>query len=285
MTPRPAAIIAHMSPIYVDVAAPLAKAYGVPTLLWFAHPAITTTLRIADRSADAILTSLPGAYPLPGPKVHVIGQAIDVDAFAPVPAPAGPPLRLLALGRTSPAKGFPTVIEAVRQLHGADIDVRLRIVGPSTTEEERSHRLELQRFVDRSQLAGIVTLEEGVPRREVDRLIGASHILLNAMVAGSGDKVVFEAMAMERLVIASNPAFSQLLGGLQLDLTFPQGDASALADRIDRAASSAPSTRRAVGDALRARVASDHSIGHWADSVLAIARSLRSGAGMRSRLA
>src|ERR671930_2795705 len=34
---RPVAVVAHMCPIYAVLAAPLARALGVPVLLWFTH--------------------------------------------------------------------------------------------------------------------------------------------------------------------------------------------------------------------------------------------------------
>src|SRR3712207_8543280 len=36
--PRPLAVLAHMCPIYAALAAPLARALGVPVLLWYTHP-------------------------------------------------------------------------------------------------------------------------------------------------------------------------------------------------------------------------------------------------------
>src|SRR3990170_463886 len=65
--PRPDALIAHMCPIYLDLAAPVTKALRIPSVLWYAHPSVTPVLRVADRLAEAVVTSLQGAYPFPGP--------------------------------------------------------------------------------------------------------------------------------------------------------------------------------------------------------------------------
>ena len=62
---RSSAILAHMCPIYVDLAAPFARRYGVPTMLWYVHPADSLTLRVAERLSDAVLTAFPGFVPAP----------------------------------------------------------------------------------------------------------------------------------------------------------------------------------------------------------------------------
>ena len=53
--------------------------------------------------------------------------------------PERSPLTLLALGRTSPAKGLETILRAVAEVP----DGALRVVGPSVTEEERMYRIAL----------------------------------------------------------------------------------------------------------------------------------------------
>jgi glycosyltransferase involved in cell wall biosynthesis len=271
----PAALLAHMCPIYLNLAAPIMKPARVPLLLWFAHPADSPTLRLSERLADAILTSLPGAFPHAGPKVRVIGQAIDLDAFegTPLPPSVGP-LRAVAIGRTSPSKGFLTIVEAVAMARDAGVDLTLRIVGPSTTERERAHRAELERQIVSRGLDAVIKLEPGLPHEAVHKVLGEAHVLLNAMVGGSGDKVVFEAMAMGRLVLVSNPSFADLLSDLPLPSRFPPGDAAALADRI-RALWVAPAeVRQCVADALGDRVRLSHSSRHWGAKVAAVTETL-----------
>jgi glycosyltransferase involved in cell wall biosynthesis len=269
------AVLAHMCPEYVNLAAPVAKAHGMPTLLWFAHPARSTQLRVADRLADAVLTSLPGAYPLDSAKVHVIGQATDVEGLAPCPSlRRRRALRVVAIGRTSPSKGFDVVIRAVARCMERGTDLAVRIVGPSTTPAERHHRAQLERLIGERGLDGRVTIEPGVAPSEVRGIVCASDVLVNAMVAGSGDKVVFEAAALGRPVIVSNPAFRTLLRDLPLELTFAERDADALADRLRALAAANAATIRAVTNALRTRVIAEHSLDHWADAVVGVVHQL-----------
>jgi glycosyltransferase involved in cell wall biosynthesis len=266
-------LIAHMCPVYLNLAWPLLRRRGVRPVLWFAHPSVTPALRMANQLADTILTSLPGAYPLPGPKVRVIGQAVDLEDFPFSPRRRDGVLRLVAVGRTSPAKGFPVIVRAVAAARESGIDVRLRIIGPSTTTEEIRHRTELESLV-REYLSEAGALESGIPHSQIPATLGEADALVNAMVAGSGDKVVFEAAALGRPVLVSNPAFHGLLRDLPIQLTYREGDDRALAARIAELASAEPASWSVTVKELRSRVEREHSLDHWADGV-ASARSSR----------
>jgi glycosyltransferase involved in cell wall biosynthesis len=268
---RPSAMIAHMCPLYLNAAAPVARACGIPQLLWFVHPDDSFSLRLAERLADAVITALPASYPRHGPKVIPIGHAIDTDALAFAPLRSGErlPLELLALGRTSPIKGYDRVIRAVSAARRAGVDARLRIVGPSVTDAERRHRSELEELAGR-YAAGAVRVEGPTKRTGVAHEIRASDVVVNATEAGSADKVVFEAMSCGRPVLASSPAFASMLEGLPLDLRFPGHDVAALTDRIVTLAGTPRSTLELIGQELRRRVETEHSLTHWATQVVGL---------------
>jgi glycosyltransferase involved in cell wall biosynthesis len=261
-------LLAHMCPVYVNLANPVLRLRRAPLLLWFAHPSVTLTLRAADRLASLVVTSLPGAYPLPGPKVRVIGQAVDVERFPFSPRSREGRLRLIAAGRTSPSKGFSTIIRAVAAARAEGVDAHLRIVGPSTTREEIEHRTSLQASM-RAQLGDAGSLEHGMHHADMALAIANADVLVNDMVAGSGDKVVFEAAALGRPVLVSNPAFSALLEDLPIHARFPPGDHAALAQRIIQVAQAEESVLLTTAKELRLRVERDHSVSHWAGAVRA----------------
>jgi glycosyltransferase involved in cell wall biosynthesis len=272
---RSATILAHMCPIYVELAAPFAKRYGVPTMLWYVHPADSPTLRVAERLSDVVLTAFPGSYPRKGPKIEPIGHSIDTDVFewsAP-PARDRGSIRLLALGRTSPVKGYDVMIRALASARRAGVQAELRIVGPSVTALERRHRAELLALAE-TCAPGAVRFEDGVRRSEVAALLRDADVLLNATEPGSADKVVFEAMAVGRPVLASSPAFDPLLGGASPSLSFPDRDDAALADRIAQLAFASTVEIERTGRALRTRIENEHSLRNWTMNVMRVATAL-----------
>jgi glycosyltransferase involved in cell wall biosynthesis len=252
---RPVAVLAHMSPIYAVLAAPLTRPLRVPLLLWFTHWRASRMLRAAERVSTRVLTVDRRSFPLRSEKVVPIGHGIDVSAIPCVEQSDGP-LRLLALGRTSPAKGLDTIVEAVSLLPDAPVELELR--GPSLTAEERAYRARLGR------------VEDAVPRREIGAVYARAGALVNNMRSGALDKVVFEAAASCLPVLVSNPGFDALVAGIEPRLMFPQDDAPALADRIRGLIEVGPAARAEIGHHLRARVERDHSVDHWADRVVEV---------------
>jgi glycosyltransferase involved in cell wall biosynthesis len=273
--PRPEAVLAHMVPLFVLLAAPLAKPLGVRLSLWYTHWHAGATLRLATRLADVVLSVDRRSFPLASPKVRGIGHAIDVDRFVPAPArdDGGGPLRLLALGRTARWKGYDTMLAGLERALARGLDAELEIRGPQLTADERAHRAELAAAVAASpMLSRRVRIEPPLPRSELPDVLARADALLSAtQPQGSDtlDKVVFEAAACAVPVIASNVALADFLGGLALELRFAPRSVDELSDRLLAVAAAGAAARGAVGAELRRRVVAGHSVEAWADAVVA----------------
>jgi glycosyltransferase involved in cell wall biosynthesis len=276
--PRPDAMLVHMVPLFLLLAAPAARLRRVPLLLWYAHWRGDWTLRLADRLAAATLSVDRDSYPLPSSKLRAIGHGIDLERFAVRDGRGeGRSLRLLALGRTAPWKGYATLLDGFEQALGQGLDAELEIRGPSLKAEERAHRDELAaRIAGSAALAGHATLAEPVSRDQVPELLARADALVTAADSGGGtqtlDKVVYEASACAVPVIASNPALRDYLEGLPLRLDFRAGD---LARALVAFAGASPASREETGLELRRRVERGHSVETWADRVVGVVEELR----------
>jgi glycosyltransferase involved in cell wall biosynthesis len=275
------AVLVHMVPQFVLLAAPAVRIRRVPLALWYTHWHSGATLRAATAVVDVVFSVDRSSFPLPTPKVRGIGHAIDVERFAPgaVSAQEGP-LRLLALGRTARWKGLSTLLDALSLAVGRGADVHLEIRGPSLTEDERAHRRELERRVENDDsLRTRVAILPSVPRSEIPTLLASVDLVVSPNEPRSGatlDKAVFEAAACARPVLSTNPAFASLLGGLALPLLAPARDPESLAAGIEALAAAGRLALARAGEQLRARVVADHSLDHWADSVIEALREIRS---------
>ena len=58
------AVVAHMIPAYVLLAAPLVRPRRIPLLLWYTHWKASAMLRVAERLATAIVSVDRRAFPL-----------------------------------------------------------------------------------------------------------------------------------------------------------------------------------------------------------------------------
>jgi glycosyltransferase involved in cell wall biosynthesis len=254
------AMVAHMIPLYVLLAAPLARPRRIPLLLWFTHWKASMQLRAAEKLATAIVSVDRRSFPLPSAKVRAIGHGIDVNEFPCTQHEAHDGVRALVLGRYSPAKGLMTILRAVDEVDGVDVEVR----GAALNAFERSHR--------DHELAGFgIPLGDAVPRSEVPALFARSDVLINNMEAGAPDKVVYEASAACLPVLASNPVFDDLFEGYPL--FFERGSWESLAERLRWFMQLSAGERAEIGRTLRERVARNHSVETWADGVIAAARA------------
>jgi glycosyltransferase involved in cell wall biosynthesis len=264
LRPRPVAVVAHMCSIYAVLAAPLVRPLGIPLLLWFTHWKRNVVLRAAEAVSTDVLSVDRRTLPIESAKLVPIGHGIDVAGFPCVERPERPGLRAVVLGRTSPAKGIDHVVRAVERARRDGVYVELDVYGPSTTPEERAHRRELE------LLAGDgVRVHAEIRPAAVPAALAAADCLVNNMRPGAADKVVYEAAASCLPVLASNPAFDDLLGGLELD--FPRGDETALAARLARLAALPAAARAELGRTLRERALARHSVDAWARRLLEVA--------------
>ena len=248
------AVVAHMVPLYVVLAAPLVRTRGIPLVLWFTHWRASPMLRVAAQLATAVTSVDRRSFPVDSRKVHAIGHGIDVDEFACAERSGRPRLHVLVLGRYSPAKGLPTILEAARQV----ADVELELHGVALNDLERVHRRELARYG--------FELGDAVPRAKVPQLFARADVLVNNMRAGAPDKVVYEAAAACLPVLASNPVFDELFG--ELPLSFDRDDPATLADRLRWLAGLSADERTRMGRTLRERVSQRHSVETWADGII-----------------
>ena len=252
------AVVAHMIPAYVVLAAPIVRARRTPLLLWYTHWKASSTLRAAAKLATAIVSVDRRSFPLASAKVRPIGHGIDVNEFACTDRTGRSGVRALVLGRYSPAKGIETILHAVQQVDGTDVQLH----GVALNGLERRHRSDLEKLG--------IPLGDAVPRSQVPELFARSDVLVNNMEAGAPDKVVYEAAAACLPVLASNPVFDELFDGYPL--FFERDSPESLAARLRWFAGLDEGERAEIGRTLRERVAERHSVGTWADGILAAAQ-------------
>jgi glycosyltransferase involved in cell wall biosynthesis len=206
-------------------------------------------------------------------RVELVYHGLDRALFAPPPAfgsrrdgtdPADP-VRLLAVGRFQPKKGYPALLEAVARLRGA---VRLTIVGYGPLEGALRARVRDLGVADRVVWAG--ALDQPAVRAHYR----ASDLFLHASeVAPDGDRdglpnVVVEALSQGLPVVATDVgATSELvLDGVHGRLVPPR-DPAALAAATDALAAD-PDARGRMGAAGIARVAQGWDLETGADRLV-----------------
>lgn len=176
-------------------------------------------------------------------------------------AHAGDPGRLLFVGRLSPEKSLPTLIDAVSSLRAEGRDVRLDVVGSGELMES------LQEHVSRLGLGGAVTFVGSVADRSrlYEIYDKAAVFVLPSLTEGLG-AVIIEAMARGVPVVATRSGgATDLVRDGETGLLVDPGDSAALAKAIARMLDDGALQARCVEAAaqLAAQLTVEKQIGGW----------------------
>lgn len=267
-------IFSHMTPRYTWLAAPYAALYRKPQMLWFTHRQVSLELRMALACARWVTTAAPDSFPLPSPKVHVMGHGIDPDVFAPADPPPDEVPLILAVGRVTPIKRHDVLLEAAGMLraHLGSLPVRFAVVGDVAAPGDESYRARL--LARRAELGlseDDFALLGARPVSELITLYRRAMAVTNLSPTGLFDKSVLEAMMTGTPVIVSNPAFDDLLGEHQdvLRVAGPD-DAAGVANRIAGLLALPQEQRTAIGRDLRERAVEAHGLDRLMANMVAL---------------
>lgn len=267
-------IFSHMTPRYTWLAAPLAAAYRKPQMLWFTHRQISPELRLALGAVRWITTASADSFPLPGPKVHVMGHGIDIEKYAPGDPPRDQPPMVLAVGRMAPIKHHHTLLEAAALLRDryGNPPVHFAISGGTAASGDEEYQ---QKLIRRRAELGLseeqFALLGAQPSCYQISLYRRASVVTNLSPVGLFDKSALEAMLTGTPIIASSPAFDSLFGNYhdQLRINGPD-DAAGLAARLAALLALPSETRAEMGRDLRARTAAEHSLDRLMDHMVTL---------------
>jgi glycosyltransferase involved in cell wall biosynthesis len=274
-TARPDACFSHMIPVFSVLFAPLARLYRIPTLLWYAHGAVPTELRLAERLVSRCVTSTPEGFRMQSAKLHVLQQGIDVARLGPPRAQV--PERghtVVSVGRIGPVKRLMESVEAVALVRRDGVPATLEIVGAPVTSEDRDYQRQVRARVRALGIEGAVAWRGRVAFDAVGDAYRRGGIFLNLSRSGSLDKAILESMACGCIPVSNNDAFREVARKHGWGELVP-GDSVEDAAAVLRRTIGMPGDRQG---ALRVElcdfVSSEHGLDRLADRILAHLRDL-----------
>jgi colanic acid/amylovoran biosynthesis glycosyltransferase len=189
------------------------------------------------------------------PHVHVVHCGVDPTVYVPPARESQTDVAtVLTVGRLIPGKGLSLLLEALRDLIGRGLAVRLVLVG------EGPARADLERAVERLGLAGAVELAGAVGQDEIRRHYATADVFCLPSFAEGIPVVLMEAMAMEIPVVTTAIAgIPELVADGVHGLLVPPGRADALTDALARLIGS-PELRAELGRAGRRKVLAEFDV-------------------------
>jgi glycosyltransferase involved in cell wall biosynthesis len=207
----------------VLAAAPLRRR---PPLLAVHHDLVTRrAVRWATRRADGVVAASHAiADALAEPRALILHPGVDLDRFAPAPAPDGPP-RALVLGALVPWKRPDLALEVAARLP----ELRLELAGAPIGDAAYVRALEAR--AARDDLAGRVSFLG--PLDDPRPALARADCLLHCADAEPWGLALLEALAMGRPVVAANAAGPREIVADGAGRLFPPGDAAAAAAALE----------------------------------------------------
>ncbi|HEY4634701.1 MAG TPA: glycosyltransferase [Candidatus Limnocylindrales bacterium] len=203
-------------------------------------------------------------------RVEVIHCGVDTELLRlrRSPRPDGSPLSILCIGTLHEVKGQVHLVEAIRILRAAGVDVRCRLIGDGEDETMLRERIAA------AGLESIVLLDGRRTRAEVVEALGEADVLVApSVVARNGKRegipvVLMEAMSCGLPVVASRlSGIPELVEDGVSGLLVTPGDSGAIAAALRRLVDD-PALRARLGDAARARVVRDFDLATNARAIL-----------------
>jgi glycosyltransferase involved in cell wall biosynthesis len=219
------------------------------------YPILSPTIRASWRGAEVVVAKCAGeAEMIHGvdrrARVALVPNGVELGSFPTNPViPDDGPLRLLCVARLIERKGQHHLIEAVKRLADAGIDITIDLVGdgdawPAYAAQAR--RLGVQ---ERVRFAGYV------PREQIAARYAAAHVFVLASYNEGMSVATLEAMAAGLpVVVTRTGGAAELVEEGVSGLTFDWADVDALAAHLRRLADDRALARR-MGISSRARAA------------------------------
>ncbi len=258
------ALLAHMVPRYASLANGIVRKNGARNYLWYTHRGVDRRLLRAVSLVDKVFTASDESLRVDTSKKVVTGHGIDVKHFAGdrhTEKRGGP--RLLAVGRLTPSKDAITTVKAVAELRSRGIDASLHWIGAGLVDADVDYARDVLHQCELLELTQHVEWMGAVPYLKIPYHFLNADMLVSSSRTGSVDKVVLEAMASRLPFIASGEAYAPLvtsLGARAADLAFPEGNHTAMADRVQKLWEQGREEREVLGHSLCEIVQRDHEV-------------------------
>ena len=223
-------VFVHMNQIYVILGAPVWRTLGKNVGLWYAHGAVSSSLKLSLKLSNFVFTSTKEGLRINSPKRIIVGQGIDFEIFKSIQKKDNVVLQLITVGRISQSKNVETLLRACSLLKEKHIIFQFKIVGIPTTDSEVLYAKEMYQLSQKLNLQKEVEWVGAIPNYDLPRLLQQSDVFIHDGSTNSLDKALVEAVLCGCIVLSSNPSYKALTKDIASNYLYNQGDSAKLTD-------------------------------------------------------
>ena len=268
------AILVHMIPKYVILAAPVAFIFRKPIYFWYTGVSANYDLRIAVKLCRKVFTAHEAAMRISTPKRIITGHGIDTSLFkisnlSPRSSFGGAgksqisTVTILSVGRITPSKGHDLIIRTAAELIKSRYNIKLTIIGGIIQNYHREYLKFLKELATNLQINDKIEFLGDATYDKMPFYLNQSQILVNAVPFGGLDKAVLEAMASGVIPLTSNGAFLTVFPEkIATQLIFKEGDLKDLENKLRNITDKKLYQDEELINELRNIVVKNHNLDH-----------------------
>lgn len=246
------AVFVHMNEEYVLIAGLFWKMLGKKVSMWRNHPKGSWKTKLAVAMSDAVFCTSPHSFTAQFKKTVRMPVGISMKLFEKKSERS--PKSLLYLGRVSPIKNVHVFLDALKILPAHTYTAS--VVGNAVSPRDAEYLKELKMQAGNTATVPII-FKNGVPYAETAKVMTDHEILVNLTPDGSFDKILFETMASETLLLTSNSALKDVMPTEY----FTDAEPGAVAKAIETLTSLPESTKQEYRIRMKEYVDKNHSLG------------------------
>jgi glycosyltransferase involved in cell wall biosynthesis len=250
------AVFVHQNQEYPIIGGIFWKMMGKRVYMWRNHYAGSSITDLAAFFCTKVFCTSRFSYTAKYKKTVFMPVGVDTEFFQPSPLVQRVRHSVLSYGRISPAKNIEQFIDALKILHEEKIEFTASIVGDSLAKDASYHE-SLRLRVREAGLADKITFKPGVKYERAPLLCSEYDIFVNMSPSGMLDKIIFEAMSCDALVISSS---KDLIDKVDPDFSYEENNVERLSAKIGHLLSLDTSARNARSEKLRDFAQNNHSL-------------------------
>ena len=264
------AVLVHMIPKYVILAAPIAFFYRKPIYMWYTGVSANRDLRFAVYFCRKIFTAHEAAMRINTPKRVITGHGIDTNKFSISNFQfSNDEITILSVGRITPSKGHDFIIRAIADLIKSGYSVKLKIIGGVIQEYHQEYFEYLKRLAKDLKINEKVEFLGPVSYDKMPVYLQSAEILINAVPFGGLDKVILEAMASCVIPLTSNSAFTNVFPkNFSKNLVFKQNKIEDLKEKLKHILDKKLYENEMLCRELREVVVKNHDLNNLIDRII-----------------
>lgn len=246
-------VFVHMNQEYILLGGIFWKMMNKPVYMWRNHHAGSILTDIAAKFCKKVFCTSKFSFTAKYKKTLLMPVGIETEFFKKDLSTSYKPNSILFLARMAPVKKPHILLDALSILNRRGDNFTADFIGnPLKGDIDYYNSLK-----EKAKKIDGVNFEEGIPNNQTPASYSSHSIFVNLSSSGMYDKTIFEAMACESLVVATN---KNLYGLIDDRFVAKEDDVDDIAQRIENLLKLSQTERTSLGRQLRNITETHHSL-------------------------